>query len=115
MARIRHVAFYTRDPERSADFYCKAFDLSVVRKNERGNIWLSDGYINVALIKRSDGIGINHLGFKVEDLESAKDRITQLHTEVEVETPAEGVTAAEYKLKDPDGNWLDISERGWKV
>jgi catechol 2,3-dioxygenase-like lactoylglutathione lyase family enzyme len=115
MARIRHVAFYTKDPERTADFYCKAFDLTVVRKNDRGNVWLSDGYINVALIKRSSGIGINHLGFKVEDLEDAKRRIEGLDTTVQVETPGENVTAAEYKLKDPDGNWLDISERGWKV
>jgi catechol 2,3-dioxygenase-like lactoylglutathione lyase family enzyme len=115
MARIRHVAFYTKDPERAAEFYCKAFDLTVVRRNERGNVWLSDGYINVALIKRTSGIGINHLGFKVDDLESAKDRLLELDAEVEIETPTEGVTAAEYKLKDPDGNWLDISERGWKV
>ena len=115
MARIRHVAFYTKDPERTADFYCKAFDLTVVRKNERGNVWLSDGYINVALIKRSSGIGINHLGFMVDDLEAARGRIAELDEKVEIETPHEGVSAAEYKLKDPDGNWLDISERGWKV
>ena len=115
MARVRHVAFYTKDPERIAEFYCKAFDLSIVRRNERGNVWLSDGYINVALIKRASGLGINHLGFKVENLEAVRDRIIALDTKVEIETPAEGVTAAEYKLKDPDGNWLDISERGWKV
>ena len=29
--------------------------------------------------------------------------------------PNENVTAAEFKLKDPDGNAVDASERGWAV
>jgi hypothetical protein len=33
----------------------------------------------------------------------------------EFEMPNENVTAAEFKLKDPDGNALDVSERGWAV
>ena len=34
----------------------------------------------------------------------------------EFETPPnENVTAAEFKLKDPDGNAVDASERGWAV
>jgi hypothetical protein len=33
----------------------------------------------------------------------------------EFEMPHENVTAAEFKLQDPDGNALDVSERGWAV
>ena len=33
----------------------------------------------------------------------------------EFEMPNENVTAAEFKLKDPDGNAVDVSERGWAV
>jgi hypothetical protein len=29
--------------------------------------------------------------------------------------PNENVTAAEFKLKDPDGNAVDVSEREWAV
>ncbi|MGH7828452.1 MAG: VOC family protein [Candidatus Binatia bacterium] len=75
MAQIRHIAFYTEDPEQMANFYCSAFDLKIIRKNERGNIWLSDGYINVALIKRAEEQGINHIGFMVDSLESAKEEL----------------------------------------
>jgi catechol 2,3-dioxygenase-like lactoylglutathione lyase family enzyme len=115
MTRIRHVAFYTEDPEREAQFYCDAFDLKRLRQSENGSIWLSDGYINIALIKRSKSTGINHIGFLVDNLDSAQQRLRQIMPTAEFEMPNENVTAAEFKLKDPDGNALDVSERGWAV
>jgi len=115
MGRIRHVAFYTDDPERAADFYCRAFDLKRLRQSENGSIWISDGYINVALIKRPTSTGIDHIGFLVEDLESAQKRLREVMPAAEFQMPHENVTAAEFKVKDPDGNALDVSERGWKV
>jgi catechol 2,3-dioxygenase-like lactoylglutathione lyase family enzyme len=115
MARIRHVAFYTEDPEREANFYCRAFGLKRLRQSENGSIWISDGYINVALIKRSKSTGINHIGFLVENLESAQKQLREVMPNAEFEMPHENVTAAEFKLQDPDGNALDVSERGWAV
>ena len=35
--------------------------------------------------------------------------------DAEFEMPNENVTTAEFKLKDPDGNAVDVSERGWAV
>jgi len=115
MARIRHVAFYTEDPERAANFYCRAFDLKRLRQSENGSIWLTDGYINMALIKRSKSSGINHIGFLVEDLESAQKRLREIVPTAEFEPPHENVTAAEFKFKDPDGNNFDVSKKGWAV
>jgi catechol 2,3-dioxygenase-like lactoylglutathione lyase family enzyme len=115
MARIRHVAFYTADPEKEANFYCQAFDMKRLRKSENGSVWISDGYINVALIKRDTSTGLNHIGFLVDDLQSAEKRLREVAPGVEFEMPHELVTAAEFKLKDPDGNALDVSERGWAV
>ena len=51
MARIKHIAIYTQEPDKEADFYCRAFDLKQVKKSPSGAIYLSDGYINVALLK----------------------------------------------------------------
>ena len=89
MGRIRHVAFYTEDPEREAQFYCGAFDLKRLRQSENGSIWLSDGYINIALIKRSKSTGINHIGFLVDDLDSAQQRLRQIMPTAEFEMPNE--------------------------
>jgi Glyoxalase/Bleomycin resistance protein/Dioxygenase superfamily len=69
MARIRHIAIYTENPNDTAAFYCKAFDLKEVKRSPRGAIYLSDGYINIALlVPRSDSTlkGIHHFGFQVD-------------------------------------------------
>ena len=94
MARIRHVAFYTEDPERAADFYCRAFDLKRLRQSENGSIWISDGYINVALIKRSKSTGIDHIGFLVENLESAQKRLREV-------VPENAAHALELRMQKP--------------
>jgi catechol-2,3-dioxygenase len=114
MARIRHVSFFTEDPEREASFYCRAFDLKRIREAENG-IWLSDGYINIALIKRPKSTGIDHIGFLVDDLEAAKARLREIAPDVEIEPPHERVLEAEFKFKDPDGNTFDVSKKGWVV
>jgi predicted enzyme related to lactoylglutathione lyase len=114
MARIRHVSFFTEDPEREASFYCRAFDLKRIRQAENG-IWLSDGYINIALIKRAKSTGIDHIGFLVDDLEAAQARLREIAPDTEIEPPHANVLEAEFKFKDPDGNTFDVSKKGWVV
>lgn len=117
MTRIRHIALYSDNPEKEADFYVPALDLKEVRRSPTGSVFLSDGYINLALLKSKDSEakGLHHFGFQVEDLESAQERLRQIKPDIEIIPPDEGVTFAEYKLKDPDGNTFDISEKGWQV
>ena len=80
MARIKHIALRTPDPEKTAAFYKKVFGLEEVGL-ARSGVYLSDGYINLAILKSNDGgtgesprdvdgyAGIDHLGFQVENLE----------------------------------------------
>ncbi len=118
MACIRHIALYSDNPEKEASFYLQAFDLKEVRRSPSGSVFLSDGYINLALLKSrgdSEAKGLHHFGFQVESLESTRERLRQIKPDIEIVPPHDGVTFAEYKLKDPDGNTFDISETGWAV
>jgi catechol 2,3-dioxygenase-like lactoylglutathione lyase family enzyme len=117
MARIKHIALYTDDPDKEADFYCQAFDLKQVRKSPSGAIYLSDGYINLALLKPRGTVkvGLHHFGFKVENLERAQEHLRRIKPDIEFLEPHAGVAFAEYKANDPDGNPFDISEKGWEV
>jgi catechol 2,3-dioxygenase-like lactoylglutathione lyase family enzyme len=118
MARIRHIAIYTEKPAEVAAFYCKAFDLKEVQRSPRGTIYLSDGYINVALLIPRGGShpkGLHHFGFEVDSVEATQKRLKEIKTDIEIEDPLPGVAFAEYKVKDPEGNTFDISEKGWKV
>ncbi len=118
MARIRHIAIYTDSPDEVAAFYCKAFDLKEVERSPRGAIYLSDGYINVALlVPRSDSTskGIHHFGLHVDSVEATQKWLKKIKPDIEIQPPLPGVALAEYKIKDPEGNNFYIYEKGWEV
>src|SRR4029079_17366426 len=88
MAKLRHIAVVVKDLERAAAFYEKVFDLKRVGEEhlEMGSgIYLSDGVINLALLKykgesgsglkdAAGFVGAHHFGFQVEDLDDARKR-----------------------------------------
>ena len=53
MARIKHIAIRTPDPEKTAAFYKEVFGLEEVGL-ARAGVYLSDGYINLAILKSKD-------------------------------------------------------------
>ena len=73
MAKIRHMAIYTDDPAKLADFYVDVFGLEKKQETHTAKgghaVWLTDGYLEVALINpeiRESPRGINHFGFTLE-------------------------------------------------
>lgn len=132
MARIKHIAITTGDPESAAAFYKEAFDLQEVSRNER-QVLLSDGYINLTILRWKteqdpdvgpDGpnySGIHHIGFQVDDLEASCARLEKANgkalTVRDVDTPdgAPRRQRAEAKWAGPDGVVIDISQPGWAV
>ena len=81
-AKLRHVASNCEDLEGEAQFFKDAFDLQEVGRagdvTKSGAIYMSDGVMNIALIRIEDPDfpnynpqGLNHIGFVVEDLDAA--------------------------------------------
>jgi catechol 2,3-dioxygenase-like lactoylglutathione lyase family enzyme len=128
MARLRHFAIVVRDLEKAARFYENVFDLKRVGREDldfASGIYLSDGVINLALLKyrgkRGSGledaesfVGAHHFGFQVDDMAATQKRIEaaggtfffDLGNDQEKEN-------FERKFKDPDGIIFDISRKGW--
>ena len=75
MAKIKHIAIRTPDPDKTASFYKSVFELEEVGKAGSG-VYLSDGYINLAILRSNDNgngesprdipgyAGIDHLGVR---------------------------------------------------
>src|SRR5215469_13347203 len=92
MARIKHIALTTREPATVAEFYKSAFGLTELRRHN-GNVFLTDGYIHVAVLKTKGTesadmgahgphfTGIHHFGFEVDDLEEAGRKLEAAHGE----------------------------------
>jgi len=128
MAKLRHVAFIVKDPDRLYEFYHHLFGVEKVRHGPTGAIHVIDGLFNLAFLKqnisdspvvnthRADGEeidqvqGINHYGFLVDNVEQALSRL-----DVSLprgETPQNG-RPAEMRFIDPWGNKVDLSARGF--
>ena len=55
MPKIRHLAVICMDPEKLAKFYCDVFEMTEVTRNTRNgrtNVFLTDGYMNLALLSQ---------------------------------------------------------------
>ena len=124
MAKLRHIAINVDNLDEDAVFYKAAFELeeiSRVGSAESGAVYLSDGVINVALIKMADPNfpnyeprGLNHIGFVVSDLDAAIDRAEGAGAVALVDRNHRDAGATwEMKMKMPSGVAFDLSDHGW--
>lgn len=126
---VRHVGIGTEDPGRLADFYKCIFDMKEVgrteaTRSEREAVYLSDGTINLGLVKDSGiaGGGLQVLGFQVPSVQEIEERLRKpLALTYKNERPLElkrrdsGDPYTSVHLLDPDGTYIAISEQGWEV
>lgn len=126
---IRHVGIKTENPDRLADFYRFIFSMREVERKEISTtatkaIYLSDGTVNLALIKNSPvpKPGIQLLGFQIKSLEEIEERLKRARgltykgeAPLQIRRRSPESPYKEMWLQDPDGNFVDLSEEGWKV
>jgi catechol 2,3-dioxygenase-like lactoylglutathione lyase family enzyme len=123
-ARIQHLAIKTDDPTKLAAFYMETFGLhEVMRRNwERGAVYISDGHVNLALLPNNNGedeaadrMGIDHLGFRIDDLDATMNAAFAAGGKPSNrELPRDG-RFAEVFVRDPAGGRIDLSTPGWKT
>ena len=135
MAKIKHIALSTQDPEKTARFYCDVLGLKQIGRVDHATVsgyFLSDGDLNLAILKfKNDAVagaergkdfsGIHHIGFQVESLEAIALRLAEAGSErrddvndaLGVGQSKERRVNVEVKYSGPDGVMLDVSETGW--
>ena len=116
MAKIRHLAIITVDPDRLSQFYEEVFDLEILHRADNGSVFMTDGYMNIALLtQKAEGkpSGLNHFGFVVEDNEEMIRRFEDYGLPSPRKRPADR-HYAEFRAFDPDGNNFDLSENGFQ-
>jgi lactoylglutathione lyase len=134
MPRIRHIALTTKDPSRVAAFYKEAFGMQEVRRNPRGAVFLTDGYINLAILNtkseqdadvgaQGEGFcGIHHIGFEVDNLDAAAQNIERANgrqltrkDDHDLDMAMGDTRNFEMKWAGPDEVVIDISHTGWEI
>jgi catechol 2,3-dioxygenase-like lactoylglutathione lyase family enzyme len=131
VARIKHIAIRTPDPEKTAAFYKDVLGLKEVGQARTG-VYLSDGHINLAILKsRDEGsgesprdaagyAGIHHLGFVVDDVDETCQKLEAAGATPmtgRTDTPRAAASGArsyyEIKYRGPDNQEFDVTETGW--
>ena len=131
MVRIRHIAIRTPDPEKTAAFYKDVFGLKEVGQ-ARAGCYLSDGYINLAILKSKDEgdaesprdvpgyAGIHHLGFMVDDVDEVCEKLDAAGAKPMTDRTGASRAAGsgprsyyEIKYRGPDAQEIDVTESGW--
>ena len=133
MAKLRHLAIATDDPDKTARFYMDVFDFTWVRK--AGGDWgsghiLTDGTMNLAVLQftapAAAGIkagehfvGLHHIGIEVDDIEATAARVRSAGGNERSDiSEALGVvhgpeTRGELKYEGPDGVIFDLGQPGF--
>ena len=136
MAKIKHIALATQEPEAAANFYRDVFELEIVGRvdtEDAEGYYLSDGDINLAILRfktdRAAGeefgtgySGLHHIGFQVDDMTSVDSRLRKANSR-----PRDKINSAanskmgkgnrgrnvELEYSGPDGVLIDVSQVGW--
>jgi catechol 2,3-dioxygenase-like lactoylglutathione lyase family enzyme len=111
MAKIRHIAIKVEDQEKTAEFYKKTFGMTEawrgpVRDDGNRAIYLTDGYINMAVLPARGGReGIDHFGFQVENMEETLKTAQAAGARSEADKkPRDGVSP-KWACTIPQANW----------
>ncbi len=113
--RLRHIAIIVPDPEKAAQFFEQAFDMKRAGSARRG-IYMSDGVMNVALLKKEtddEEIGLYHFGMWVDDLDAAEQKVINAGGAYMTGRPTSANSYYEAKYKDPLGIVFDLTHTGW--
>jgi catechol 2,3-dioxygenase-like lactoylglutathione lyase family enzyme len=128
---INHISIRANDPSRVAEFYENIFALKEAETyKDDGSICMTDGKVKLLLRPRDNRLyrglreGIDHFGFKVEDLEKTKTDLAAL--EETAPPPPSGkfvggngkkneedfrrCCLGQHFTADPDGVLIDMSE-----
>jgi catechol 2,3-dioxygenase-like lactoylglutathione lyase family enzyme len=130
--RLSHIAMRAIKPARLAKFYQEVFGLEKDNKlSDSENIYLTDGVAYLAIMPcdndsyRGMKEGLHHLGFRVEDLNSAKNDLDQIGARApgaaprKIEVGRDGAIRLKnlqacrigtHQTSDPDGILLDLAE-----
>lgn len=116
MAKIKHIAIICMDPGKLADFYCDVFDMKVQHRNGNEGVFLTDGYMNLALLsQKAEGKanGLNHIGFQIENQEEIAKKLAKHSGKGPAKRPPDR-HYAETRATDPEGNNFDLSVGGFE-
>ena len=117
--RLNHISTVCEDPENLRQWYARWFGFDELNRAAAGSIFLTDGYFTLGLLKQgsqlADGtteLGLRHAGFQIESFDDIDRRLREFDSSARIQEQPKG-GYAEYRVVDPEGLTIELSEEGW--
>jgi|SRR5579871_4014836 len=108
---VRQVTVQADRPNEVAAFYASKLELIEEGTSPDGSVFLGDGYIHLAVVQ--EGLtakqGIQSIGIQVDDWDALAERFQAMGQPL----PKPRTKDSEVLIRDPEGNLLVLSEKGW--
>jgi catechol 2,3-dioxygenase-like lactoylglutathione lyase family enzyme len=122
MTQLNYMAIMCEDPARMRDWYQRWFGFEEYDRTNEGSIYITDGHFSVGLLKagaapgeETQKPGLHHFGFQVESILDVERNLEDFDSSIRIERRPGEDRYAEYRLRDPEGIILDLSEKGYGV
>lgn len=119
--RLRYMAVMSDNPDELATYYKKRFTLEELGRSNEGDVSVTDGFYNIALIKRRaelhesrTGLGLHHLGLEVDDLDAVLERYKAVSKMPIIEEKG-GLHFGDVRIFDPEGMPVSLSQKAFGV
>jgi catechol 2,3-dioxygenase-like lactoylglutathione lyase family enzyme len=122
MTQLNYMAIMCEDPAGTRDWYQRWFGFEEYDRTSQGTIYMTDGHFSVALLKagaapgeESQRPGLHHFGFQVESILDIERNLEDFDPSIRIERRPSEDRYAEYRLRDPEGIIVDLSEKGYGI
>jgi hypothetical protein len=109
MSRIQHIAICSDDPETLAHYYEDVFGWTRIATSPVG-VQMSDGHVNISILNLGGENRVDHFGVKIDSMDEVAAGLAKHKITPKPKPPGRG---AEYGIRDPDGNGIDLSVHGF--
>jgi catechol 2,3-dioxygenase-like lactoylglutathione lyase family enzyme len=122
MSLLNYLAIMCDDPEQMRAWYQRWFGFEELNRTPEGAVYITDGHLNVGLLKRGAAVGetnqergLHHFGFQIESILEVERNLEDFDSTIRIERRPKEDPYAEYRIHDPEGIIVDLSEKGYGV
>jgi catechol 2,3-dioxygenase-like lactoylglutathione lyase family enzyme len=108
---VRQLVVQSDHPTEVAEFYEKNLELNEKGKGQDGSVYMSDGLIEMALVQEglTPKTGVQYIGIQVDSWDATAERFKAMGQNFAPPKDPDGEVA----VRDPEGNMLVLSQKGW--
>ncbi|HEX6513207.1 MAG TPA: VOC family protein [Chloroflexota bacterium] len=121
-AQFGYIAIVTDQPDALSDFYATHFDMWELGRSDAGDVSITDGFLNVSLLKQRPGVegasgrpGLSHFGIAVDDIREVEAHLEEFAPEADLQPEPGDLQHGEYRVYGPNGLPVSISTANFGV